>query len=185
MLLTGAVSFDSDAEDDDESWAILHTPSAAKDNPLKQIVHCSDGAVVEFTPERPWKTLSGLLPCDTWTTLLDNTDRQELAKLLPALGGLDGISTDEALHETVLKLIRGDNFHFGNPLEKIDQEIAAGRLSRDVSDGNCSSLVFLCRASTHNGLYTCSLFCGIKLSNRMIRLRSSGSKRRLRRFIGR
>lgn len=131
MLLTGVpVTFDSDTEGDDEP---LSDPAS---NPLKQIAHCSNGMAVEFTPEQPWKSLSGLLPTDTWTTLLDPTDRQELTKLLPALDGWNGLSADKALQETVTALLRGDNFHFSNPLRNIDQEISTGRLTREVGDRN-------------------------------------------------
>lgn len=137
------MTFDSDTEDDDESPLV--TKSGAHGNPQKQIAYCSNETVVEFTPEKPWKSLSGLLPTDSWTTLLDDTDRQDLAKLLPALDGWNSLSADDALQQAVAALLGGDNLHFGNPLGKIDQEITMGRLTREVGDRNRIALWLMWR----------------------------------------
>lgn len=69
---------------------------------------------------------------NVWEAVLSDDERNELSKYLPNLEMWNGLPNSEATHANVKALLSGENFHFGNPVDRLRKSVAAGRQSKKV-----------------------------------------------------
>lgn len=76
------------------------------------------------------ENFSNFFSIDTWNNLIPEDIKQHLLQYLPAFA-IDDATEKE---KTLSMLFRGDNFHFGNPLERFRDEVNQGSFSPESSE---------------------------------------------------